>query len=99
MGATSCSPSRPSQRSDEHQEDAAGARDIPVARPLAEPDQWGLGSAHRPIGLDREIVKLVRAEAGFIAREPTLVEAIVFVVAIDDERWRIDELGIADPAI
>jgi predicted nucleic acid-binding protein len=73
-------------------------RDI-RSRPLAEPDRWGFGSAHRLVGVDREIVKLVRGRADFIVREPTLVEAIVFIVAIDNERWRVDELGIPDPAV
>ncbi len=52
-------------------ERALRLRDI-LSRPLDEPDHWGVGSAHRPVGLDREIVKLVRADAGFIARKPTL---------------------------
>jgi predicted nucleic acid-binding protein len=65
---------------------------------LSDRDNWGFGTAHRPEGVDTEMVVLARSEAR-IFQQPTLVRAHRFRVVRDGDRWLIAGIDEPDPRV
>jgi hypothetical protein len=63
-------------------------------------DGWGFATAKRPVSVDTELVKLVRAgDRPLIVWEPTKAQGHLFRLRRAEERWTLIDLDDTDPGL